>query len=164
MPSIELKLLSVECVKSSEKETDELFVELESELFGDRDEKVTRFPSGDAKHWSLKSGEKKELNLTLFNGSYEGSAKFEVEFKEDDSLGLGAIPVFGRFLNKGIEEIQDNEFGGLHVVADANGRLTWKSGDDTLGEEGADGTTRTFTLRGAGAHYKAVLSAVVHSN
>lgn len=158
MPEIELKLKSLECLKQSEKESDEIYLLVEEELFG-QEEKTHRFPENDPQYWEMKAGETKETELTIYRGAIEGPSSFELDFREDDSAGLSSIPVFGKFLNKGIDEVQENEVGELKIFFDKDGNPTWKTGDDALEANGAEGNERIYHLRGAKAHYKALISA-----
>lgn len=149
MKSVCITLKRIECVKTNETGSDELFVQIHAKdnVQGGID-LISTCPRNQKGYWSIKNGDILDLDEVLFVDKIENGLSVEIHFIEEDVTGL--------FVHKAIQELIDDYIGAVTVVANKDGQKQIQEGKNTKLKE-QNGDHYVFSLRGSGSHYLATL-------
>jgi hypothetical protein len=159
-PTAEVRILSLECLRQSEKDGDEIYC-----LFEGRGIPVyeiqQRFPQGRPNYWAFVNGQIAELDLVLFKGEISEPVEFRIELREDDTAGFSALPFLGPLITRGIDQVQENHIGQIKIQVHPNGAISWRAASATTATaaiQEMNEQIRCYDLTGAQAHYRIKLS------
>jgi hypothetical protein len=155
----ELMLQTVECVNSTEKESDELYIVVTLKQ-GANTVSTKRFPAeGPKNYWAFKNGQKQTLNLTIAEiNDPKTDYTIEIDFREDDTHGLSAVPLLGGIFTKLTDSAQNNEIGTLNIVLNQAGEVKWQAAKRSVVDIPDRQGEFAFELVGGSAEYKVVLA------
>jgi hypothetical protein len=154
----ELMLQTVECVNSTE-ESDELYIVVTVKQ-GANTLNTKRFPAeGPKNYWAFKNGQKQTLNLIIAAvNDPQTDYTIEIDFREDDTHGLSAVPLIGGIFTKVVDSAQNNEIGTLNVMINQAGEIKWKAAKRSVVDIPERQGEFAFELVGGSAEYKVVLA------
>ncbi|GIV42986.1 MAG: hypothetical protein KatS3mg035_0109 [Bacteroidia bacterium] len=149
MKSISIVLKRIECIKTNETGSDELFVQIHAkENVKKGVDFITTCPKNQQGYWSIKSGDVLDLNEILFVDKIENGLSVEVSFIEEDVTGL--------LVHKAIQELIDDYIGAVSVVANKDGQKHIQAERNTKLKE-QNNNNYVFSLAGSGSHYLVTL-------
>ncbi len=150
MKSVSITLKKIECIKTNETGKDELFVQIHAKenIKGGID-LITTCPKNKDGYWSIKNGDKLDLDEILFVDKIQHGISIKINFIEEDVTGL--------LIHKAIQELIDDHIGEITVVADSEGNKKINEGKNTKLKE-QNGNDYIFSMTGSGAHYLVTLS------
>lgn len=139
---IELRLLSIDCTRSTEDE-DEFYLTVEA-LYEDKTkDELRRLPKGDKNYWSISSGQSLGPNIVLYSGNIGTGVTITVSFREEDAAG--------------ILKIADDVLGGFTLRVLPDKTIEWKTTKTTHWIERSEDNSQLMELTGANSLYKARL-------
>jgi hypothetical protein len=145
MKSISIVLKKIECIKTNETGSDELFVQVHAkEHINQGIDLITNCPKNQKGSWSIKNGDILELDEILFVDKIENGLSINIYFIEEDVTGL--------LVHKAIQELIDDYIGSISFVANKDGKKEIKEGKNTKLKE-QKGNDYLFSLTGSGSHY-----------
>ncbi len=150
MKSVSITLKRIECIKTNETGKDELFVQIHAkeEVNGGID-LITTCPKNQNGYWSIKNGDKLDLEEILFVDKIQHGVSIKINFIEEDVTGL--------LVHKAIQELIDDHIGELTVMVNSEGNKQIQEGRNTKLKE-QNGNDYLFSLTGSGAHYLVTLN------
>ena len=136
---IELRLLSIDCIRSTE-DGDELYVTVEA-LYEDKTkDELKRLPKGEKDHWQINSGQSLGPNIVLYTGNIGSGVTITVSFREEDAAG--------------ILKIADDVLGGFTLKVLPDKTIEWKTTKTTHWTGRLDDNAQLMELTGANSLYK----------
>jgi len=149
MKSVSIILKRIECIKTNETGSDELFVQIYTK---EKEKKsidlITTCPKNQKGYWSIKNGDILELDEILFVDMVDKGLTIRCKFIEEDVIGL--------YVHKAIQELIDDYIGEIIIDVDSNGTKQIIEGKNTKLKE-QNGQNYLFSLMGSGAQYLVTL-------
>lgn len=120
MSAIRIILRSIECLKSNEQGRDELYLYLNiKDNEANAIELKERFPKNDKGFWHIGTGEKLEVNETLFEGDILRGFVANIRLLEEDKTAGTKLPEM-------LEELIDDFIGEFKFIVESSGKVTYE--------------------------------------
>jgi hypothetical protein len=138
---IELRLISIRCIKPTEEE-DEFYVKFSAKSASGSVNTDIRYPTESPKYWSIKAGQITGPNICLFSGMADSTTTFRLGFMEEDAGGFISMA--------------DDNLGGISVVIEPlTAKAEWTPEKNTEVKKVED--TFVVRLTGAKGEYEVTL-------
>ncbi|MCZ2355188.1 MAG: hypothetical protein LC115_00645 [Bacteroidia bacterium] len=136
---IELRLLSVDCIRATEDE-DEFYITVESVYEDKTKDELHRIPKESKGYWSISSGQSIGPNAILYSANINTGVTITVSFREEDA---------GGFI-----KIADDVLGGFSLKVLPDKTIEWKTTKTTNWTGRMDDNSQLMELTGANSLYK----------